>query len=87
MDLMMGLIINDSDDVELKALFVKRFKKYMKNNKMNPKKEFPKNKSFNKPKCVTKNDKNTSKIATKPIQCFKCQGFGHPDSKSANQLK
>ena len=48
---------NDFDDVELGPLFVKKFKKYLNNNKTNLKKEFPKNKTFNKQKSVPKNDR------------------------------
>ena len=65
----------------------KNSKKYLNNNKKNLKKEFPKNKSFNKPKTAPKNYKNSSKNANKPIQCFECQGFGHPASKCANRLE
>ena len=65
----------------------KNSKKYLNNNKKNLKKEFPKNKSFNKPKIAPKNYKNSSKNANKPIQCFECQGFGHPASKCANRLE
>lgn len=75
---------NDFDNVELEALFVKKFKKYLNINKKNLNKEFSKNKSFNKSKFVPKIDKTSSKNTNKPIQCFECQGFGHPASKCAN---
>lgn len=78
---------NDSDDAELEALFVKKFKKYLNKNKKNLKREFSKNKILNKLKIGSKNEKTSSKNTNKPIQCFECQGFGHPASKCANQLE
>lgn len=45
------------------------------------------NKNYNKPKAVSKNEKNLAKNAAKSIQCFKCQGFRHTASKCANRLE
>lgn len=57
----------------------------MKNNKGNLEKEFQKNKTFNKPKVVPKNDKNPAKNTFKPIQSFECQRYGHTTARCANR--
>ena len=72
----------DSEDAGFEKYFIKKFKKMLKNKKA---KKDGNNKAPYKTKSVP--EKNPSKGSTKPIQCFECQGFGHPAYKCANWLE
>ena len=82
---------SDLDDAKFEAYFARKFKKMWNKKKVFPKKKaFPKKDSTN-PKAVTKGkfvpktERNKTKGASKPIQCYECQGFGHTVAKCVNR--
>lgn len=79
-----------SENDELEAFFVKKFKKFLTNNKSGMKKNFLKNEGQTRNSYVPKGDKPTeksfSKSSSKDIKCFECQGYGHIAAKCANRV-
>ena len=81
----------DTEDPDLDAFFVKKFKKFLKDDKKGFKKSFQKLKGQNKPISSFKTNhspkpgKNVSIIPLKNTHCYECKGFGHYASKCINR--
>lgn len=83
----------ETEDPDLDALFVKKFKKFLKNDRKDFKKNFKSiaQKGLHKPSSSFKSnagqnsEKNVSKIPPKSTHCFECKGFGHYASQCVNR--